>query len=161
MEDEKITPEDIKKILPYTEPFLFVDEVESISENRIVAIKHLRKDEWFFKGHFKDFPIAPGTILLEAVGQTGSLFIRKKLDSKNIDVLAFKIKKAEFLKPSFPGESIQMNVEMQDVTPFFWSPKKPRIWQAKGKITCKGELRGSGVFQLAVLDKKRFRRKVK
>ena len=70
----KIKKEDIKKYLPHREPFLFIDEVIEIKENKeIHATKFISEDEYFLKGHFPNNPIFPGVIIIEALGQASGI----------------------------------------------------------------------------------------
>ncbi|MBI3034832.1 UDP-3-O-[3-hydroxymyristoyl] N-acetylglucosamine deacetylase, partial [Candidatus Woesearchaeota archaeon] len=89
----EIDTEGIKKIIPYDEPFLFIDKVMSLSNNRIVAIKDLTGKEDFFKGHFVGFPIMPGALTVEGMGQAATLLARSNIPShEEKDVLAYKLK---------------------------------------------------------------------
>ena len=92
-EKGEIEKENIKKIIPYQNPFLFVDKVLHLDKNRITAIRKVRKDEEFLKGHFAGFPIMPGALIAEGIGQAGTILIRYNLvDHEKKDVLAYNIK---------------------------------------------------------------------
>ena len=78
-EKGEISTENIKKIIPYDEPFLFIDSVLSLSSNRIVAVKNLTGKEEFFKGHFVGFPIMPGALTVEGMGQASTLLARSNI----------------------------------------------------------------------------------
>ena len=60
----EIGRDNIKKIIPYEDPFLMIDRVLALDKKRIVAIKDVKADEAYFKGHFKDFPIMPGALIV-------------------------------------------------------------------------------------------------
>jgi len=62
---------DITELLPHRKPFLFVDRIESASEDKIVAYKRFNEDEFFIAGHFPAYPVVPGVILVETMAQAG------------------------------------------------------------------------------------------
>ena len=66
--------ETIIQLLPYQTPFLFVEELTYISENRSEGYYTFKNDEYFYKGHFKDKPITPGVILTEVMAQRGGVW---------------------------------------------------------------------------------------
>ena len=69
LKKDKMNIEQIKQVLPHRDPFLFLDRVIEISSEEIIAEKTFPKDESFYKGHFPNFPITPGVIILEAMAQ--------------------------------------------------------------------------------------------
>ena len=83
-----LTKEQIKEIIPYAEPFLWVDEVESIEDNTIVGYKQTSPEDPYFKGHFVDFPIMPGVLNVEGLAQIGTILLRKKM-GKTIRKITF------------------------------------------------------------------------
>ncbi len=68
--------DDIKKLLPHREPFLFVDKIEKSDQEEIIGYKRFTEAEFFFKGHFPDYPVVPGVILVETMAQCGGAGIR-------------------------------------------------------------------------------------
>lgn len=72
----------IKSIIPHREPFLFLDRIVSIDNDRIVAIKEVRGDEDFFRGHFPDYPVMPGVLIVEALAQAGGVLLLKGKEDK-------------------------------------------------------------------------------
>ena len=142
----------IKKIIPYEKPFIFLDKVLNLEKNRIVAVKEAKPDEEFFKGHFVDFPIMPGALIIEGLGQAGTLLVRYNLaNHKDKDVLAYKIKDAEFKAPVFPGMQIKYDVNL--------IASDERGGVMTGKVFCDGKLMAEASFIVAVVDKKEFRSK--
>ena len=72
----------IKKIIPYDTPFLFLDKVMSLSDNRIVATKELTGKEDFFKGHFPGHPIMPAVLTVEATAQVAGVLMLHKAENR-------------------------------------------------------------------------------
>lgn len=95
--------------LPYSEPFLFVDELLHVDENGATGTFTFREDLDFYKGHFKDNPVTPGVILTETMAQIGmvclGIFLLKD-DLKKDTVVAFTSADMQFLKPVYPNEKV-------------------------------------------------------
>lgn len=99
--------EDIKRYLPHKEPFLFVDEIVELEEKkRAVGLYKVKKDSFWVKAHFEDFPIMPGVLILEALAQV-SLLIFKSLIKENIPIFV-KIENFAFKKPVFPDDTLYL-----------------------------------------------------
>ena len=153
-----LNKEEIKKIIPYTEPFLFVDEAEIVSENEISGSYQTRADDYYFKGHFVDFKIMPGVLILEALGQLSTILLRKKIgeNHKNYHFLAYDIKSVQFLKPIFPGEKIIFKAEILGIYPV---SEKTKIARIKGQALVGEDLKAEGRFSVAIIEKKEFEKK--
>ena len=109
----KLNLEEIKKLIPHREPFLFVDSCEVIvpGENG-KSHKTFSKNEYFFKGHFPDNPIVPGVIIVEAMAQTAGIVVSYKLKQfKEKSVLFMSVNKAKFRKPILPDEKVSFEVK--------------------------------------------------
>lgn len=119
--------DEIKNILPHRYPFLMVDKVEEIEEgSRIVAIKNVTIDEPFFAGHFPDYPIMPGVLVIEAMAQAGGiLYIKSGLDVTNRLPFFMGIDKVKFRKPIFPGDTMKIEITVLR--------KRNNCWKLKGK----------------------------
>jgi len=109
----KLNTEEIKKLIPHREPFLFVDTCEIIiSGEQGKSEKYFSENEHFFKGHFPDNPIVPGVIIIEAMAQTAGIVVSHKLkefDEKS--VLFMSVNKAKFRKPILPNEKVSFEVK--------------------------------------------------
>ncbi|MBI2650080.1 beta-hydroxyacyl-ACP dehydratase [Candidatus Woesearchaeota archaeon] len=148
----EIDKDGIKKIIPYQEPFLFIDKVLSLSNNRIVAIKDITGDEDLFKGHFVDFPIMPGALTVEGMGQAATLLARSNiLNHYEKDVLAFKLKEVKFMAPIIPPAQLRFEIDLiaQD--------ERGAILQ--GKAFIKEDLVAEALLMLAIVNKAEFRAK--
>ena len=142
----------IKKIIPYDEPFLMIDRVLSLDKKRIIAIKNVKNEEYYFKGHFKNFPIMPGALIVEGLGQAATLLVRYNLKNhEQKDILAYKIRSAKFFRPTFPGHTLRFEAKL-----LFMFKK---IAFVNGIVFRKDKLVSKVKMVLAIVDKKRFRGK--
>ena len=146
--------EQIKEIIPYDEPFLWVDEIESIEGDTIIGYKQTFATDSYFKGHFTDFPIMPGVLVVEGIAQTGTVLLRKKIGRthKNKHLLAYEVKSAQFYKPIFPGDKIKYKVELLGFYGF-------KIANFKGEAFVGEERKCEARFSVAVLDKDELKTK--
>jgi 3-hydroxyacyl-[acyl-carrier-protein] dehydratase len=149
---------EIKKIIPYQEPFLFVDEVGEINNNTISGFYQTSADDYYFKGHFVDFKIMPGVLVVEALAQLSTILLRKKTDNhENYHFLAYDVKSCQFLKPIFPGEKISLKDEVLGVYDVPGATTK--IARVKGQALVKDNLKCEARFSVAIVDKKEFEEK--
>lgn len=104
---------EIMKRLPHRYPFLLVDRILEIGDNRIVAIKNVTINEPFFQGHFPGYPIMPGVLLIEAMAQVGGVYAMIKDDLGEDKMTIFGgIDKARFRKPVVPGDVLRIEIEL-------------------------------------------------
>lgn len=106
--------EDIMNILPHRFPFLMVDRiVECDDKQRIVGIKNISANEWFFQGHFPQMPVMPGVLQLEAMAQTGGILLVRAAGLANAGIPFFmSIDKVKFRKVVKPGDQMRIEVEI-------------------------------------------------
>ncbi len=127
---------EIMSILPHRYPFLLIDRVVEIErKKRIVAIKNVTINEPFFQGHFPDYPIMPGVLLIEAMAQAGGALLLTEFTDRHKKLVLFTgIENARFRRPVVPGDQARIEVEVVN-----WRPRAVRM-QGKvfvgGKLTC-------------------------
>src|SRR5271170_1749794 len=97
---------EIQKILPHRYPFLLVDAIEEMEpKKRIVGIKNVTINEYFFQGHFPGKPIMPGVLIIEAMAQTGGLLLLTEIPDRDSKLLYFvAVDNARFRRPVVPGD---------------------------------------------------------
>ena len=142
----------IKQIIPYEMPFLMIDRVLSLDKTKVVAIKNTTANEEFFKGHFAGFPIMPGALIVEGMGQAATLLLRYNLENHwEKEVLAYKIKEAKFSAPTFPGDQLKYEVIM------IGKDERGALMGAKAMVDDK--VVAEAQMMLAVVDRREFRGK--
>lgn len=116
---------DILNAIPHREPFLFVDRIITITNEKIIAERILRQEEFFFKGHYPQMPLMPGVLLCEAIFQTAGVFMSKNLLNKDeiqgkVPVLT-RIESAKFKQMAFPGDLLQIEAQfVQKLKDFYF-----------------------------------------
>ncbi len=102
---------DIESLLPHRKPFLFVDTIESCDENGCVCTRKFTEEDFFFKGHFPEYPVVPGVILIETMAQGGgaALSLQKKFDEGSLFFLA-TVNNVKFKHQVRPGDTVRMEV---------------------------------------------------
>ncbi|AEF82996.1 3-hydroxyacyl-ACP dehydratase FabZ [Leadbettera azotonutricia] len=109
---------EIEELLPHRTPFLFVDEIISADKERITASHVFTEKEFFFAGHFPEYPVVPGVILVETMAQSGGAGLRK-LGIMGGDTLFFlaSVDKVKFRRQVRPGDKVRCEIENLRVSP--------------------------------------------
>jgi len=109
---------EIEALLPHREPFLFVDEIVQADEKKIIAKRLFTEKDFFFKGHFPEYPVAPGVILIETMAQSGGAGLRKLgiLGDKALFFLA-SVDKVKFRRQVKPGDELRSEIENLRISP--------------------------------------------
>ena len=103
---------DILKVLPHKYPFLMVDKVISKTDTNIITLKNVSHNEPYFSGHFPDFPIMPGVLILEGMFQSGGLLFGFANLVKEQLAYVTTIDKVKFIKPALPGDQIKFEINI-------------------------------------------------
>ena len=104
----------ILKMLPHRYPFLLVDRVlELEAGQRVKALKNVTMNEPFFQGHFPDFPVMPGVLIIEALAQTAALLTFSEERAEDAIYYFAGIDGARFKKPVLPGDQLIMTAKLE------------------------------------------------
>ncbi len=142
----------IKQIIPYEYPFLMIDKVLKLEKDKIVAIKNVSVNEEFMKAHFSGFPIMPGALMVEGMGQAATLLVRYNIPNHyEKELLAYKIKDAKFSAPAFPGDQLRYEVALMGMD--------ERGAMIASKAFVGDKLVAEAGMIVAVVDRKEFRAK--
>ena len=103
---------EIKQLLPHRYPFLLLDKViELVPKERIVAVKQVTYNEFFFRGHFPEAPVMPGVLIIEAMAQAGAVLALREIEDREKKIPFFSgIERARFRRPVVPGDTLTLEV---------------------------------------------------
>ena len=109
---------EVESLIPHREPFLFVDEIVQADEKKIVAKHIFTENEFFFKGHFPEYPVVPGVVLVETMAQSGGAGLRKQgiIGEGGLFFLA-TVDKVKFRRQVRPGDEVRSEIENLRVSP--------------------------------------------
>ena len=142
--------QNIIKLLPYQDPFLFVDGIDTISIHGITGHYTFKKDAFFYKGHFKNNPITPGVILTECMAQIGLVclgiyLIKDELNSLKLPQVALTSNEVDFYLPVLPGEKVTV-ISEKKVFRFNKLKCKVKLLNSKDELVARGLI--SGMFKV-------------
>jgi beta-hydroxyacyl-ACP dehydratase FabZ len=124
---------EIRRILPHRYPMLLVDRIVELEAERIVGLKNVTANEPFFMGHFPDYPVMPGVLIVEAMAQTAGVLVLSTIpDRDNKLVLLASVEFAKFRRPVVPGD--QLRLEMKVIR------RKSSVAKMAGQATVEGVL---------------------
>jgi len=141
-----MTKEQIIALLPYQQPFLFVDTLDIVSENGITGSYTFKNDEYFYKGHFKDNPVTPGVILTEVMAQIGVVclgiyLIRERLVDSKLPRIALTSNEINFYQPVYPKQKVTV-VSEKEYFRFNKLKCKVKLLNEKNEMVCRGTISG-------------------
>ncbi|MBI3548958.1 MAG: 3-hydroxyacyl-ACP dehydratase FabZ [Elusimicrobia bacterium] len=137
---------DILKAIPHRYPFLLIDRVEILEEDkRAVGTKCVTMNEEFFQGHFPGHPVMPGVLIIEALAQTACAMMLSKGGFENKIAYFAGIEEAKFRSPVRPGMVLKLNLEVLRMG--------SRFGKCKGEATVDGQLAAEAVMSFAIVDK--------
>ena len=142
-----ISIEQIAKFLPHRFPFLLVDRVlDLVPGKTIVALKNVTCNEQFFQGHFPEWKIMPGVLMIEAIAQAGGILLFNTIpDPERKFVVLSKVDKFKFKRMVVPGDQLRLEVEFVRL--------KARVWYMKGRALVDGATAAEGELYASVFDR--------
>lgn len=139
--------EEIRSLLPQKYPFLFIDKAIEYEEGkRIVCVKNVSGNDPVFVGHFPDFAIMPGVLIIEAMAQASIILFRKSLSTQNTKDTVFllaSVNNARFTKPIFPGDQLLIEIMVEKMV------SRGAIVQASVKVGEKAVAKATLTFGIA------------
>ncbi|MBU4538052.1 MAG: beta-hydroxyacyl-ACP dehydratase [Weeksellaceae bacterium] len=130
--------------LPYSAPFLFVDELLSVDENGVTGTFRFDENSDFYKGHFKNHPVTPGVILTETMAQIGVVCLGIFLHGNQVSSetqIGLTSTEIEFLKPVFPNEKVTV-ISEKIYFRFHKLKCKVKMLNEKEETVCEGTIAG-------------------
>lgn len=135
--------EQIMEIIPHRDPFLLIDTIEEMEEGkRVVATKYMKPDEFWFKGHFPDYPVVPGVLMLEMCAQAGAVAMLALPENKGKIGFFGGVKEAKFRRQVVPGDTLRIEVEIIKI--------KGPVGVGKAVATVNGEKAVSAEISFAI-----------
>src|SRR5829696_3639680 len=124
----------IQEILPHRYPFLLVDKIiELVPRERIVGIKQVTINEYFFRGHFPEAPVMPGVLIIEALAQVGAILALREFEDRSNKIPFFSgIENARFRRPVVPGDTLTLEVTALRIG--------SRVQKMRGVVTVDGNI---------------------
>ena len=125
---------------------LLVDRIVELEPERIVGIKNVTANEPFFSGHFPDFPVMPGVLILEAMAQTAGVLVLKSIpDRESKLVLLVSVEYAKFRRPVVPGDQLRLEMTLLK--------RKSTVAKMAGRATVDGVLVAEAEMMCKLADK--------
>jgi len=138
--------EQVLGLLPHRYPFLLIDRVLELTDDRVLALKNVTINEPFFQGHFPGLPVMPGVLQIEAMAQAGGILASRAIqfDPTTHVMLFMAIDAVKFRKAVVPGD--QLHIEVLPL-------RKGKIFKMKGEIKVNGQVVSSAEFLAGMAEK--------
>jgi len=138
--------QEIMKSLPHRYPFLLVDRIVELDPGRrIVGLKNVTINEPFFPGHFPEYPIMPGVLIIEALAQVGGILALMAMGGKRKIVLFAGIDKCKFRRPVLPGDQIRLECTV--------TGHRGSVWKVRGEASVDGILAAQADLTASLIDR--------
>lgn len=136
---------EIMAIIPHRQPILMVDRILEIEPGkRVVALKNISVNDPIFQGHFPQFPIFPGVLIVEALAQAGAVALMSQPEFANKLPVFLGIDECKFKKPTLPGDQLRLEVEITGM--------KRGLGIGQGKAYVGDELKCEAIIKFAMVD---------
>lgn len=134
----------IRKIIPHRYPFLLIDTIVELAPGvRAVGIKNVTANEPFFQGHFPDYPVMPGVLIVEAIAQVGAVAMLSDPEHTGKLALFAGIDKVRFKRQVMPGDTLRLEVELGQI--------RRNVGSGSGTASVNGEIACRGEFLFALV----------
>jgi 3-hydroxyacyl-[acyl-carrier-protein] dehydratase len=131
---------EILRLLPHRYPFVMIDRIIEIrGEESAIGIKNVTINEPQFLGHFPNYPVMPGVLLLEGMAQTGAVIVMRRLTLEEMrSTYLLTIDKAKFRRPALPGDRIEYHIKK--------TAHRGTMWWYRGEAKVDGRLIAEAVI---------------
>jgi 3-hydroxyacyl-[acyl-carrier-protein] dehydratase len=145
MEIAMLGPKEIRQMLPHRYPFLLVDRVIEVADDgtRAVAIKNVTINELFFQGHFPEYPIMPGVLIVEALAQTGGIALMALAENKGRQGVLAGVDKFRFRRQVVPGDTLRLEVSVEKL--------RGPLARINGRALVEGQVAAEGEILVAMV----------
>ncbi len=140
-------PAQIRDLIPHRYPFLLVDRIEELEAGvRAVGVKNVTQNEPFFQGHFPDYPVMPGVLIIEAMAQVGGMLLLGTIEDPDQKVVYFmSLDNVKFRRPVLPGDQLRCELEMLQ--------NRGRTCRMKGMAYVEGQVVAEAEMMARVVDR--------